>query len=248
MAPAGRSLSASRSPVRAAVAATGLGPDAAGAVEGPLVVGLGDSVAAGTRAGGADYPALLVPVLERRTHEAVALANLAVPGLTSGALRAQLRLPGVRGLIRSATTTVVTIGANDLPSKAFTDPEADLGEVLAKARRGVRAALTALARIRPGSEAVLVDGVPRVSVTGYWNVGQDGPTAQERGSAYRARAALLTARVNTDLTVAARGHGFDFVPLEAVFVQAGMPLADDGDHPDARGQQLIADAIAAHWR
>lgn len=110
-----------------------------------LIVGLGDSVPAGTAAGGPDFLRILGETAHRETGRAFRVLNLAVPGLTVRGLMRQLRLPGVRQPVADADAVVVTIGANDFSwplvrGRGRAPGRSQVRDAAAPARRSARAA------------------------------------------------------------------------------------------------------------
>jgi lysophospholipase L1-like esterase len=210
------------------------------------VVGLGDSVPAGSACGCNDYVSLLASGLGAK----VTSTNLAVPGQTSSGLIDQLSSPQVRAALADADVVVVTIGANDVEA---TDPSdctssddgpqcyADDLATLEGNLDHIAAAVTAAAS-KPGA---------RVLLTGYWNVFLDGSTARARGAGYVQISDAVTRVVNAGIRSAAAKHGGVYVDLFTPFRGADGSkdctalLAADGDHPDAAGHALIARTLLA---
>lgn len=219
------------------------------------MVGLGDSVMAGTAcdcAGVVDaYAALLRqgdPGLTVRTR------NLGIGGATSGDLQEALADdPDTRAAVASADVVVVTSGANDLAERLdpAEDAACDAG-CLAGVLEETRAHLTgALGEIRD-----LRDGRPTtVLVTGYWNDFEDGDAGlQEYGHAGLLWARNATASSNAAIRDAAAAAGATYVDLVVPFLGADggqdpTPLlAQDGDHPNRDGVAVMAAALAAAYR
>jgi lysophospholipase L1-like esterase len=94
-------------------------------------------------------------------------------------------------------------------------------------------------------------GGDRVSVIvfGYWNVMEDGARGRaDYGDNGLALAVTATQYANQALREAAAAAAAAFVPTDVTFKGADGDrdptdlLAEDGDHPNARGHQLIAEA------
>jgi lysophospholipase L1-like esterase len=234
-------------------------PAGGGSVPAPppqSVVGLGDSVPAGSACGCSDYVSLLAQSLGENQGSTVHSSNLATPGETSDGLLAQLASPGIRSAVAGADVVVVTIGANDVegedptscPPSSGQDSDEVVGACYAQQLDTLTAnldralgQLTALPRA-PGA---------RVLVTGYWNVFLDGAVGRAKGLTYAQLADAATRAVNARIAAAAKAHGATFVDLFTPFRGSDGSrdctdlLAPDGDHPDADGHVLIARTLAA---
>lgn len=220
------------------------GPTRSPSTAAASVVGLGDSVPAGAACDCTDFVRLLATELAARRHVPAESTNLAVDGLTSAGLLAQLDQPGTAWALGSANLAVVTIGANDFDSGQVAESScADVScyrAQLSQLGQNLRAILT---RVHAGLPA----GSP-VLVTGYWNVFLDGRVGDAHGSAYVANSDSLTRAVNRTIAGAAAATGAQYVDLYAPFKGTGTRddtalLAADGDHPDAAGHRLIAAAL-----
>ena len=212
------------------------------------VVGIGDSVTAGTACDCVDFVRLYAIGLTERGTPAVA-SNFGAGGLTATQLLTELQRPGaLRSAVADGDVLLVTIGANDL------QPELDRWgaggcpagcwspEVARVAGTVGQIVSTARALHGPGQ---------RVLVTDYWNVFDDGDEAvAARGAAYLAWSDQLSRALNTALCGAARRGGATCVDLYTPFKGDGSRnptplLAADGDHPNAAGHRLIAGALLA---
>jgi lysophospholipase L1-like esterase len=213
------------------------------------VVGLGDSVMAGTNCGCAGLAEEYGTALGTRDGAHVVVTNLGVGGLVTGDLLEDLQGDqGTRTAIAGADVVLVTIGANDLlpqldewrsdgcDESCFSGPAARMGQNLGKV-------LTALNAARAGHPATVL-------VTDYWNVFTDGDVARSTGGQAQVDwSADVTAAANDQICTAARTAGDTCVDLVPVFKPSGADptalLASDGDHPNAAGVQAIVTALLA---
>ncbi|WP_181871583.1 SGNH/GDSL hydrolase family protein [Sphaerisporangium album] len=212
------------------------------------VLGLGDSVPAGSACECVSYVSLVAESLSARQGTPVAGPNLAAAGLTTQGLLDMLDDDAVRAGVAGADLTVITIGANDFEEEGVEDDAcgADLacyGTALERLRANMDALLSRIHALRgPGG---------RVVVTGYWNVFLDGAAGRARGPKYVAGSDRLTVAVNAALAASAAASGALFADLHTAFKgeegtrdDTGL-LAADGDHPGAEGHRLIAETVLA---
>jgi lysophospholipase L1-like esterase len=211
------------------------------------VVGLGDSVMAGTNCGCegivAGYSAR-VAQSERRTVRAT---NLGSDGETTQDLLTALADDrGTRDAVASADTVLVIVGANDLladdsrfdgdgcDTSCYESDVMTMGQQLGEA----------LDRISALSQRKDL----RVLVGGYWNVYPDGSVAEHtRSTAERDFDAAVTTAANAEISAEARDHRATYVDLVTPFKGNGSAdptslLAPDGDHPNAAGVAAIVNA------
>jgi lysophospholipase L1-like esterase len=219
------------------------------------VVGLGDSVTAGTACGCEDFVRLYADSLGRRWHRVVHETNLGVGGQTSAGLLAALQGDArTRTAVAAGDVVLVTIGANDLvpalrawdrgtgTDVRFCGGTCDTADV-DRIGRNIEAALDVVRRLRRGQPALVL-------VTTYWNVFEDGDAgAADRGDAYLDWSDQLTRRLNARVRQAALAEHATPVDLYGPFKAGGKDptplLADDGDHPDAAGHEIIATSLLA---
>ncbi len=208
------------------------------------LVALGDSVAAGTACGCTSFVGLLGrPAGAGRPARST--SDLAVPGLTSAGLLAQLSDPAVSAEVGAADDVVLLVGANDFASgtvgtSACSEPLS--AGCYGPGLQGLRSTLTrVLSRVHSLSRA-------RVVLLDYWAVFQDGDVARQQGPAYVQRGDALTVAVDEVIARCAAEEAGTFVDLYQPFRQDGDDtalLAPDGDHPDAAGHELIARVLQA---
>jgi lysophospholipase L1-like esterase len=211
------------------------------------VVGLGDSVPAGTNCGCTDLVRLVAAGLARSQGADVSATNLASAGETSDGLLEQLDDAATRQAIQNADVVLVNVGANDFDSGTVTDaacadPTAATcyGDDLGSLSQTMGEVLDRVAALTHG----------RVVVTGYWNVFLDGAVGRGQGDAYVRNSDALTRAVNSGLASAAAGHGATYVDVYRPFKGDGDRddtglLAPDGDHPNAQGHAVLAATITA---
>lgn len=213
------------------------------------VVGLGDSVPAASRCGCAGFVTGVAQRLSQRGH-AVAAVNLAAPGATSDNLVDDLTDAHERSVIAGSDVVLVEIGANDINFNALYDSDC-LGAVscwkgdLTNLDANVRSILRTLQGLRSSDPAA-------IAVLGYWNVGEAGDVGAAEGSVYVRNARALTDAVNDVLERDAAAAGTVYVDTYAAFgsddsTATGL-LAADGDHPNAKGHDILAQAVVTALR
>jgi len=222
-------------------------------VPGPwTVVGLGDSVVSGAHCDCAPFISRYRPLVASATHRETTARNLGADGSTSDDLVQALQPGGdAARQLRGADIVAVTIGANDM-ARARSEWEQDgcvycFDKVAATIKANV-VKIVRLARADAGRDPV------EVLVTTYWNVFEEAAAQGPQQTAYTAMAELATSRANVAICAAAEQHDAACVDLYRPFKGDGsddaLPLlADDRDHPNAAGHQLIAWRLAAYgWR
>jgi lysophospholipase L1-like esterase len=185
-------------------------------------------------------------MLAQHSDRRVTSTNLGKGGLTTTSMAAQLTDPTVRKALAGADVVVVTIGANDLIpligqwhlgkcasaciSTATTAMQARLQTVLASLNT----------EVQPGA---------KVLVTNYWNVFEDGDVAdRDYGAGFAAWSDAVTKSANVAISAAAAANAEQDVDIYEPFEGNGdrnptSLLAADGDHPNAAGHRLIAEAL-----
>ncbi|BFU44495.1 SGNH/GDSL hydrolase family protein [Krasilnikovia sp. MM14-A1004] len=201
------------------------------------VVTFGDSVAAGTDCDCTPFPDLYAGRLGARS------LNLAQPGSTAQDVSDEMDSEEGTDAVRGANVVLLMAGANDL-ADAFDAGTGAHGYARAAdgVQREVTAAITRVRELRGPDCEVLV--------LGYWNVVEDGDVAKADYDDDRvADAASATRYADDALRRAAAAGGAAYLDTSAAFKGAdgqanptGL-LAEDGDHPNARGQAAIAAAV-----
>jgi lysophospholipase L1-like esterase len=243
----------------AASPAVGTSSSSSAASSGALrVVGLGDSVPAGSACECTSFVNLVADETGRRAGRAVTVENLAGSGLVTSDVTAGLGDPGTAASVASADLVIITVGANDLEESTLDDAAGGSDTVAASSlpayqqamsrqRADLSALLDRVNALRSGRSGG-AGGAGRVVVTGYWNVFLDGPAAQQRGAGYVSGSNDLTVADNAVIAGEAAAHGDLYVDLYTPFKGTGhlvdaSLLAPDGDHPSAAGHQLIARTV-----
>lgn len=216
------------------------------AASGPFrVVGLGDSVPAGTACGCTSYIALVGQQVAVRAGRSAVVSNLAQPGLTTAGLTTQLQDSAVRGKLAVADLIIVTIGANDFDQRLLTESDCRPVTGLSCYQDAIGTQRTLLSAVLAQIAALRASSTVTVLVTGYWNVFLDGQVGAAQGSDYVAGSNALTLAENALIASLATGYGDTYVDLYTPFKGDGTRddtdlLAADGDHPNAAGHALIA--------
>ncbi len=217
------------------------------------VVALGDSVTSGYSCDCTPFPDLYAAAVARLGRTTPSVSNLARAGLDTAGLLDQLGDPRgeAAGDLAHADIVLVTIGAND-----FADARDDVvsGRCPASASDPcldpvVETLATRFDRLLHRIRALAARS-PRIVVTGYWNVFEDGSVARRTFSAAGIRSTRwLTADVDRTLREVALRSGGTYVDLTAAFSEPpdgpDSLLAEDGDHPNAAGHAAIARALLA---
>ena len=217
------------------------------------VVGIGDSVMAGTHCNCETIMAGFAHAIADRTGRDVTATNLGVPGYTTNDLLDQLHQDAnARREVANADILIVIIGANDLSDAFDSWNQSDCDATCYKPQvdtMGTRLAsvLSLVRSLRAGQPmTVLVDN--------YWNVFIDGAVARADGGQEQIDWSVeVTKSANHAIANAASSSGDLTVDLVKPFKSSGDEdptplLADDGDHPNAAGVQAIVAANVAATR
>ena len=215
-----------------------------------VVVALGDSVPTGFGCDCAGFAQTVADEVGIETGRPSEVANDAVNGATSGDVVAEVQQESVRSDLARSSLVLLQAGANDVPLDPSTGQPCDGGAgCLPGLLAHLRAELLATVRVvRAGSHP------PVVALLGYWNISVDGTEGRTRGPAFVTNSRAVTGQVNAVISAVARATGSVYVDTSTPFLgpdEGRDPtgdLQDDGDHPDASGHRLIADAVVAALR
>jgi lysophospholipase L1-like esterase len=218
-----------------------------GAPSAPVqVVGLGDSVMAGTNCGCDGIAAEFAAALAARDRVSARAVNLGVGGYVTGDVLNDLKNDArTRRAVSRADVVLVIIGANDMYDaldnwKSGGCSRACYTPVVTAMKSRLRSILAEIAALEgPRPHTVLVDG--------YWNIFTDGQVALHQGGwSQLSWSRTVTSAVNDAIQDAAAEASDTFVGLRSVFTDVPDPLlASDGDHPNAAGVRAIVKANLA---
>jgi len=215
-----------------------------------MVVGIGDSVTAGTNCDCEAFIGLYATDLASTRGLKTSSVNLGVAGWTSSRLLTSLTKPGsFRDQVAEADILLVTIGANDLVPMESSQSSGCRTSCYSPL---VASVVHNVALIVAAAQADQPDHPPTILVTNYWNVFEDGDVGTaENGESYQTWSDILTRAANAQICDAAQRAGATCVDLYSPFKGDGSKdptsrLAADGDHPNSAGHQLIASALLAN--
>jgi lysophospholipase L1-like esterase len=213
------------------------------------VVGLGDSVpAGGGGCGCVNFVEAYGNIVTTRTEHLSTVNNFAVGGTTSGDVVDELAQPEVQAAVTNATIVLIMTGANDYDD-AFDqasigfDPVAAYAQVATAVQDNVTNTIAKIKKLNSKAHVVVLD---------YWAAEEDGAVARQQYDPTTMDASIgCTVSVNTALALAAKASGAGYVSTYTAFKGADGKkddtnlLLSDGDHPNAEGQLVIAQAVAA---
>lgn len=215
-----------------------------------VVVGLGDSVTAGTNCDCTDFVHLYAAQLPASEGGPALPINLGVAGSTSLNLLDDLEHDETTRVdVSKASIDLVTIGANDLSPLLAKWEDSDCDSTCYNA--SIHQVGDRINQIVATIRDLRKQASTTILVTNYWNVFADGQVARETsGEDYLHWSDTLTKALNTQICAAATTAKATCVDLYRPFKGDGAKdptplLADDGDHPNALGHQLIATALLA---
>ncbi len=216
------------------------------------VVGIGDSVMAGTHCGCAGPMAAYADLLSKATGRRVDARSFGVNGATTTSVLAQVTTEPLRTALQHADIVVVIVGANDLNPDAA---EESSGSCDASCYQpDVSAMGTHLGQLL--DQLATIDGTSphMILVANYWDLFPEAGLARTGPeSAQLEWQEAITAAANSAIRTQALGHHDIYVDTVVPFRGPGGDddpsslLASDGDHPNAAGVQVLAKAlVAAH--
>jgi lysophospholipase L1-like esterase len=223
-----------------------LSPELRAAVESiHVVTAVGDSVPYGTACECTPYPGLVGADIQHVAGHNVEVLNNAVPGYTSKNVVDQLHhdTPTIDDL-RGSQVVMVEVGANDVAhSSTCGTTVACYDAKIPDIERNLATIVQRIHDLRSGHdvEVVLLD---------YWSVWLGGQYAEAQGNEYVNAADAVTDHVSSAIQSVAHSTDSIYIDLRAAFRGPDHAwdethlLAPDGDHPNARGHQRIAEAIA----
>ena len=212
------------------------------------LVGLGDSVPEASTCGCTGYVELLGQSLHRATRRPLVVHNDATGGATTSDLQQALRAAPTAADLSHADLVTVEIGANDFDLDRVDDPTCLpvlTSPCWADTLTGLRTGLTDIvSRIRT------IDTNPdvRIALLGYWNVTVDGAVGAAHGEAFVSGSDALTKGVNATIAAVATSSHSVYVDAYTPLKGAGSlnptsALLDDGDHLNATGHSILAQAV-----
>ena len=209
-------------------------------------VALGDSVPSGGACNCTPFPERAATSLTKPGVRQTTIANYAVAGYTTQDVLTQLSTNrAAMSAVSGADVVEVEIGANDVPySDTCGTSVACYQPAFAPIRSNLAAIVERIRALAAGRDVLVV-------LLGYWSAWLGGKYAAAHGAAYVSTAAAVTTDVNTIIRNLANRTGAAYVDLRAAFKGADYTddetdyLADDGDHPNADGHQLAADALTS---
>jgi lysophospholipase L1-like esterase len=213
------------------------------------VVGLGDSVPAGTACDCDNYVDQVGKEVAAQRDDTPAVDNLAQAGLSTSGLASLLDDTSAAAKVAGADLVIVTIGANDFDEGSLTDPGCRPVTELSCFQDTLDKQRTKLSAILDRLGDLTTQPANRIVVTGYWNVFRDGQVGRSLGSTYREASDALTVADNSLIASVTAAHGDTYVDLYTPFKGSDGTkddtnlLADDGDHPNAAGHTLIAQTV-----
>lgn len=222
---------------------------------GPLtVVGLGDSVPSADTCGCMGYVEQVGSRLEELTHHSWVVHNDATGGWTTADVADDLGSASTQAHLATADLVLIEVGANDFNLDRVDDQGCFPAAGSSCWASTVTGLHDGLIRIIQGIRSIDHRPDLRIALLGYWNVTVDGTVGRRLGEDFVLGSDELTRLVNTTVEQVATATG-------SVYVDAYTPLKgpsgtrdptadllDDGDHPNATGHLLLANAVLDELR
>ncbi len=217
----------------------GLPAPAAAAATTPVVVGFGDSVLTGLHCGCTNF------IQQYATALGGTADNLAQNGSTSLNLVHLLQTARAWKAVENASVVVIMTGANDyngtFAAVSNGASPSQYNAIAKQVKANVTTAVDKIRSINPNADVVIVD---------YWAAMEAGKVAQQNYNAATQKAALeSTESVDGALWSVAQSLHTDWLSTYQLYYRPGINvtslLASDGNHPDAAGTALIANALNA---
>ncbi len=209
-----------------------------------VLTALGDSVPYGTACSCSPYPQLAAADVGRISGHAVEAFNESVPGFRSSDVLRQLGSDrSAIADVQRADAVTIEIGANDIAYSTACGTDASCYESsLPQVAANVTAIVSRVRQLATGRHVTVV-------LLDYWSVWLGGQYAQARGPAYVGAASSLTHAFGAAMQSIALTTDSVYVDLRTAFRGPDDDrddtnlLASDGDHPDAEGQERIANGV-----
>ena len=207
---------------------------------------LGDSVPAGAACHCTPYPELSAAALTVPGTREVSAVNDAVSGATTSRVLDQLTTNNdVQAHVAEADVVEIEVGANDVGYSGACGTDVSCYEPAVPSLAHNLGQIVAKVHTLAQGRTVLV------VLLDYWSVWLGGDYAAAKGQEYVDAAAAVTHQLNTVIQETAAASASAYVDLRAAFKGPDYSydethyLESDGDHPNAAGHQLIAEAVVA---
>jgi lysophospholipase L1-like esterase len=171
--------------------------------------------------------------------------NSSFPAATSGDVLSQFQDPVDRATIANSDVAVVMVGADDFWDATQhvlhgRDPVAEFTPVAQQLTVNLRRIVAEVREVHHGERVPVI-------LCDYWNIYKDGTVAQHTYTqSKREVSTVATQYANAAIRRAAQLAGVDFVSTWALFHDGhdiDTYLGPDGNHPNAQGYAMIAEAL-----